>query len=166
MLTVLDVARYFLAVADEDAGEYVSHLKLQKLCYYAQGFNLAITNAPLFAEEIEAWQHGPVVPHLWREYADYGSGVIPKPENVAMSSYDATCAGLLDEIREVYGQFSAWKLRDMTQDEPPWADAWTRGANTIISHEDMKKYFETLLIEDGVPQAGKILARFGEGRPA
>ena len=41
MLSALDVARYLLAITDEEAGEYISHLKLQKLCYYAQGFNLA-----------------------------------------------------------------------------------------------------------------------------
>lgn len=166
VLTALDIARYFLAVTDEDAGEYLSHPNLQKLCYYAQGFNLAILKTPLFQETIQSWQHGPVVADLWQEFTEFGSGVIPIPETVDMSIYPTSCSDMLDEIREVYGQFSAWKLRDMTQDEPPWSNAWVRGPRTVISHDALKHYFSTLLVEEGVPPAGKILARLGEGRPA
>jgi hypothetical protein len=35
MLSCYDVAQYFLAKADEDAGDLMSNLKLQKLVYYA-----------------------------------------------------------------------------------------------------------------------------------
>ena len=166
MLTALDIARYFLAVTDEDAGEYLSHPNLQKLCYYAQGFNLAILKAPLFQETIEAWQHGPVVPDLWQKFTDFGSGIVPRPDTIDMSIYSATCSEMLDEIREVYGQFSAWKLRDMTRDETPWESAWAQGPRTVISHDSMKEYFSTLLVEEGLPSTGKILVRLGEGRPA
>ena len=42
MLTVNDVARYFLALSnDEESGELMSNLKLQKLVYYAQGFHFS-----------------------------------------------------------------------------------------------------------------------------
>jgi uncharacterized phage-associated protein len=37
MLSCYDVAQYFLSKADEDAGDLMSNLKLQKLVYYAQG---------------------------------------------------------------------------------------------------------------------------------
>ena len=146
MLTANDVARYFLAITDEDAGEYISHLKMQKLCYYAQGFSLAINRAPMFLEEIEAWQHGPVVPELWQKYQRHGPSFIPRPDDVDIDLYNAGTRELLDEVYEVYGQFSAWKLRNMTHDEPPWAEAWARGPNTTISHESMKVYFDTLCI--------------------
>ena len=36
-LTARDVAGYFLASVDEDSGDNLSNLKLQKLLYYAQG---------------------------------------------------------------------------------------------------------------------------------
>ena len=62
-LSCYDVAQYFLAKADEDAGDLMSNLKLQKLVYYAQGFALVLLEKPLFPERIEAWIHGPVVPH-------------------------------------------------------------------------------------------------------
>ncbi len=68
MLSCYDVAQYFLAKADEDAGDLMSNLKLQKLMYYAQGFSLALCNKPLFPERIEAWIHGPVISALYHEY--------------------------------------------------------------------------------------------------
>lgn len=60
MLTCFDVADYFLTQSnetqsnDENSGDFLSNLKLQKLVYYAQGFSLALLNRPLFNEEIEA----------------------------------------------------------------------------------------------------------------
>lgn len=146
MLSAHDVARYFLALTDQDESESISHLKLQKLCYYAQGFHLALYGDALFPEEIEAWQHGPVVPKLWYVYQNYGSGQIPKPDDLDFEIYDSDQRELLNEVYEIYGQFSAWKLRNMTHDEPPWAEAWAKGPNTPISHESMKEYFNTLCI--------------------
>lgn len=55
MLTCFDAADYFLSKIDEDAGDVITNLKLQKLVYYAQGFSLALCGRPLFAERIEAW---------------------------------------------------------------------------------------------------------------
>lgn len=144
MLSVLDVARYFLVTQDEDAGESITNLKLQKLCYYAQGFHLAIFDTPLFPEPIEAWQHGPVVEVLWRAYRDYGSGPIPKPEDVDISLYDNDTVELLDEVNVVYGQYSAWKLRNLTHEEPPWKEA-AASTSGIISPETMRAYFKTLV---------------------
>ena len=51
--TAHDVALYFLAIQDDE--EAISNLKLQKLLYYAQGFNLALTGEPLSAERAEVW---------------------------------------------------------------------------------------------------------------
>ncbi len=68
MICVFDVAEYFLSLADEEAGDFLSNLKLQKLVYYAQGFHLALFNRPLFMAAIHAWQHGPVVPELYHAY--------------------------------------------------------------------------------------------------
>jgi hypothetical protein len=70
------VARFFLSVTDPEDND-VSNLKLQKLCYYAQGLCTAMRGAPLFADRIEAWDHGPVVPNLYHQYKQYGSQPIP-----------------------------------------------------------------------------------------
>ncbi len=143
MLSCYDVAKYFLSLTDEDAGDLISNLKLQKLVYYAQGFHLAIFAKPLFLEPIEAWSHGPVIPVLYHSYKHYGSGNIPPQDDMVFSIYTQDTRELLDEIYSVFGQFSAWKLRNMTHEEPPWRDASATAG--IIGHDALKEYFKTQL---------------------
>jgi uncharacterized phage-associated protein len=143
MLSVRKVAEYLLAKADDSAGDGISNLKLQKLVYYAQGFHLALHGAPLFAAPIEAWEHGPVVPELYHAYKHHGSGNIPVPGTFDPESYEKAEAGLLDEVYDVFGQYSAWKLRDMTHEERPWIEAHQNGEHgRVISHVAMRDYFK------------------------
>lgn len=146
MHTVSSVAKYFLSLSDEEAGDTISNLKLQKLLYYAQGFHLALKDNPLFAEPIEAWTHGPVVPVVYQSYKHAGASAISRPEGFDAAEIDADTRSILDEVREVYGQFSAWKLRDMTHLEAPWIDAYEAGPSTTIQHSGLKKYFRTRLV--------------------
>jgi len=139
MLSCYDVAQYFLAKADEEAGDLMSNLKLQKLVYYAQGFALAVLDRPLFPERIEAWTHGPVVSALYHEYKSYGADAIPSPRELDFSKYDQETRELLDEVYIVYGQFAAWKLRNMTHQEPPWRDT---PEGQEITHDALRAYFK------------------------
>lgn len=53
--------------------ESLTPMKLQKLCYYAQGIYMATQDGePLFEEDFEAWTYGPVIPALYDEYKEYG----------------------------------------------------------------------------------------------
>ncbi len=138
-----NVAQYFLAQISEECGDTISNLKLQKLLYYAQGFHLAITDKPLFTEHLRAWDHGPVVPSVYHEYKSHGAGAIPKPQGVDFSKFTKMTRGVLDDVYRVYGQFSAWKLRNLTHNEPPWADA---GKDGVISRDSLRSYFRTQII--------------------
>jgi uncharacterized phage-associated protein len=135
------VADYFLALTNEDEGDLISNLKLQKLMYYAQGLHLAVRDAPIFPERIEAWRHGPVVPELYYAKKDFGSGPLPKPENIDFSQYDDATRSILDEVYSVFGQFAAWKLANMTHEEEPWKEAAENC--TEISHESLKTFFRS-----------------------
>lgn len=148
MLSAKKVAEYFLAKTEPDYEEYISNLKLQKILYYAQGFYLAIHNKRLFADSIEAWTHGPVVETLYHEYKESGSKAIDPPESIDLSIYNKETTDLLDEVWQVYGQYSAYKLRNLTHEEPPWKDAFKRTPGNLISPDSMRKYFKTLLIDD------------------
>lgn len=153
MATVFDVARYILSRQDQNAGDTISNMKLQKLVYYAQGFALAITGKPLFQEVIEAWEHGPVAPALYREYKQYEAGAIPPPsestEQLA-APFDDNQLEILGEVCTVYGQYSAWKLRNFTHEESPWLNRYKQPNNTI-THADMRDYFSTCLVGDHDP---------------
>jgi uncharacterized phage-associated protein len=52
MLTCFDIANYFLSLVEEDSGDLMTNLKLQKLVYYAQGFWLALQGQLLFQQHI------------------------------------------------------------------------------------------------------------------
>ena len=136
-----DVAQYFLSLVDEDEGDFISNLKLQKLLYYAQGMHLAMFDEPLFDEHIEAWAHGPVVRKVYDEYAICGANPIPRPSELNLEMLDQDMRDFLDEVYSVFGQYDAWKLREMTHEEPPWRDTYKEGQNKIIPHARMKEYF-------------------------
>lgn len=146
-LSCFDVAKYFLTQVDEDAEDFITNLKLQKLSYYSQGLYLAINDEPLFPETIEAWQHGPVVPSLYHKYKEYGANPIPIPEDIDFSLFNAEIRELLDEVYCVYGQFSPWKLRDMTHAETPWIEAYQKG-DSVISLASMSKFFKNQLADN------------------
>lgn len=141
-----DVANYFLSLKDEDSGDLISNLKLQKLIYYAQGLHLALMHSPLFSESLVAWEHGPVVDSLYHKYKEHGAGDIPKPTDYEIEIIDEGTQDLLDEVWIVFGQFSGWKLTNMTHEEAPWKEAFEKCQGSEISHESLKEYFSTQLI--------------------
>jgi len=141
-VTAHEIAKYFVSLVDEEAGDSISNLKLQKLLYYAQGGFLAVYDKPMFPEAIKAWAHGPVVPQVYHEYKEFGGGPIPVTQ-VDLSRYSAQIREVLDEVNSVYGQFTASKLRAMTHSEPPWRDT---PQSETISLEKMKEFFKTLVI--------------------
>ena len=145
MTSAMGIAKYFLSLGDEEAGDTISNLKLQKLLYYAQGFHLAVFGSPLFEDEIEAWTHGPVVPSVYHEFKNYGGSTIPGQAGFDPADISEETRGLLDEVYNVYGQFSAWKLRNMTHEEEPWKNAYDSMPGGIISNNSMKEYFSTLV---------------------
>jgi len=136
------IACYFLSKVDEEAGDCISNLKLQKLLYYAQGFVLALTDKKLFENNIRAWQHGPVIQDVYEVYSQYKAQCIPKPTEIDLSAINRNLRvkEILDDVYDVYGQFSAWKLRNMTHDEKPWLET---AQNEIISVDLMREFFKT-----------------------
>lgn len=138
----IEIAKAILKLADPEVGDIISNLKLQKLLYYVQGFSLAMHDKPIFEEEVRAWEYGPVVVEVYQEYKEYGSGAIPV-DNIELSQkITAEEKKLICEVYDVYGQFSALKLMQLTHDESPWKNTVRNG---VIPHEAMKSYFKTCL---------------------
>ena len=146
LVTALDVANYILWLDDRFEGsEGITPLKLQKLVYYCQGFHLAMFDQNLFNDEIQAWLHGPVVEDLYHHFKSAGDNIVEPPHDINLDLFTSEQLELLDEVIESYGQFSAWRLRNMTHEESPWKNAYVAGKNNPISLRDMKSYFETQL---------------------
>lgn len=141
--TALQVAKWFLAynrnAMNDEGADYISNLKLQKLLYYAQGSFLAVKDKPLFTDEIVAWQHGPVVENIYHEYKANGANGIRFDEDFDFSQFTDEENELLSEVYDTFGQYSAWKLRNMTHNEAPWKST---SLNSVISQEKIKQYFK------------------------
>ena len=146
--TADNVAKWFL-VNNKARGlgtnvEYITNLKLQKLLYYAQGCHLAIYGKPLFNEPIVAWTYGPVVESVYRTYKRFG--------DFGISEFDTCTDSFSDDEKkiligtdETFGQFSAWKLVEMTHNEAPWKET---PRNEIIPVDKIKAYFEKNYVEE------------------
>ncbi|MCK5537110.1 MAG: SocA family protein [Thiomargarita sp.] len=143
MISVFEISQSFLLLDDNNDGEGLTNLKLQKLVYYAQGFYLAMFDKPLFAEPIEAWTHGPVVPKLYHAYKQYGQDCVPISDDFSLEQLNHEIFELLNEVYCVFGQYTAWKLRDMTHEELPWKNHEYEGS--MIPHSELKSYFKTRL---------------------
>ncbi|AOX46778.1 Panacea domain-containing protein [Microbacterium sp. BH-3-3-3] len=65
MANLNDVAAYVL---QHFRNQSISTMKLQKLCYIAQGWSLALRRRRLFDAHFEAWRNGPVAPGLYANH--------------------------------------------------------------------------------------------------
>src|SRR5260370_13471552 len=72
------VANEFLELAKKD-GQQLTQMQLQKLVYFAYGWYLAITGTRLIDERVEAWQWGPVVPSIYKEFKRFRSSSVREP---------------------------------------------------------------------------------------
>jgi uncharacterized phage-associated protein len=144
-----DVADYILTLSCPEEGDLMSNLKIQKLCYYAAGVAAALredNSQPLFDEDVQAWLHGPVVPSLYRRFKEHGDGAIPcESIEVELDNFHPSDRFLLESIYENFAQYSGWKLRQMTHDEPPWKNAYVEGKNKVITLDSMSDYFKDIL---------------------
>ena len=145
------MAKWFINRVDRDSGDDITHLKLQKLLYYAQAWHLANFEAPLFNEEIKAWTHGPVVPSVWHLYKD--RGWLPL-EAEASPQIDKDTTAFLEKVFSAYGGFTAKKLEQMTHAEKPWLEA--RGSLPLeakcdvpIKRDTMRDYYAARLNQNG-----------------
>ncbi len=135
---VSDIANKIISKTDLEHGDTISNLKLQKMLYYQQGFHLAYFGTPLFDEEIVAWQYGPVVPSVYKEYKSFESNSISTSKEPISLSKDEE--ELFDNVYEEYNQFSAVALMKMTHEESPWKNT---AINSVISQEKMMSFFKT-----------------------
>lgn len=151
--SAMDIAIWFLAKNRrkdrEDDGEKdgLTNLKLQKLLYYAQGAYMHCNNGePLFSEEIEAWQHGPVVPEVYQAFKQYGSNDIYFEEDYDFSSIDEKTTKVLDFVYDNMAIYSAWYLRNLTHEERPWLETprgrrISKGLINSFFHDNFKDIF-------------------------
>jgi putative zinc finger/helix-turn-helix YgiT family protein len=137
--------RYLLMQTSE-----ITPLALQKLLYFAQGFQKAFADIFIFEEDCEAWMHGPVYRNIYEKYKCYGFNPIEEKdlsfENINLSEDEKE---LLDHIILYFGCYSGKVLESMTHLEKPWRVArsglkdW-ESSDRIIEKEEISSYFNSV----------------------
>lgn len=138
-----------------DEGKFVTQMKLQKLVYFAHGYHLAKYGVPLIKENFQAWKFGPVVPEIYNDFKLYGSKLItdtasftPSDTYKQRSLLNSESIDSINYTWEVLKDFSAMALSYWThQPQTPWSKVYDPDQkSTPISNEEIKNYFEGLLI--------------------
>lgn len=124
---------------------------LQKLLYFIQGIYCALFGRPMFAEDCEAWIHGPVYPEVYDLFKDFKYNPI---DDVRFAILDGTVDELtkdeqkvIDLVVNTFGIYSGKVLERITHNETPWKNARKGYGDGIpskepLSKESIKTYYE------------------------
>jgi len=149
MADAKQIADWIVRYSWNDLGAPVDPMSLEKLIYYAQWLHLVLHDAPLFPDEILAWQKGPVVPSVWQHYSAFGwASIIPGDDEDA-SALPSGVESFLKQVVGFFGRYTAVLLSQATHLERPWADARDgvppdRASGNVIAQMTMKRYYEDL----------------------
>lgn len=114
MAKALNIANYFIEIANRVDENDLTNLKLQKILYFAQRDHFRNTQSVLFEDKIEAWKYGPVVPDVYHRYKYCGNFPITLADIPQDMSEEIPEKDFLDGIWIKYGIYSANKLVQIT----------------------------------------------------
>jgi len=133
----LDIANTFIEIG-KDQPVSNTNMKLQKLSYYAQGWYLAVTNKPLFDEDFEKWDLGPVCPILYEKFKHKKAAPIICGDIGGDIIEDERILAFINKIWEMYGGFTGIELSKLSHNESPWIEA---EYYKIIPKQKIKEFF-------------------------
>ncbi|MDQ9009051.1 DUF4065 domain-containing protein [Acinetobacter gerneri] len=130
-----------------EKGLYFTQMQLLKLVYIAHGWYLAVSDAPLINNQVEAWKYGPVISDLYQVVKVFGSEQIKGDliNNPVAFSDDAET--VMDFVIRNYGSFSAFKLSEITHaPNTPWSETFNQdgGWAEVITNGAIQKHYREL----------------------
>lgn len=143
MVSIRNVAKRILS--SRETG--VSTMKLHKLCYFIQGWYLAINGERMFPEGFEAWDYGPVSAEL--EEIFRGRSYISCDDEGFAAVVDNLTGYqkyFVDTILGIYEQYAALQLADMVRNHRAWAEAYKEGHKVKISQDAITREFSDMLL--------------------
>ncbi len=143
----IELADWFLRKVNRPAGDTLNLMKLQVLLYFSEAWSLAVYERELFAEEIQAWDHGPVVQSVWDRLSIKGWDDLEAEDLNSPAELDAETEALLHDVFQAYAEFPNSELDKMVQKDKPWKEArqglppWDLTKRTI-SKETMAQFYK------------------------
>ena len=146
MRTANDIADWIVRYSADELGAPVDPMSLEKLTYYAQAFHLALSDEPLFGDEVQAWKWGPVVPAVYKRYQAFGASPIFPDADIPAAVVAQKISEFLSQIVGFFRQYTASTLSRATHLEEPWAEV-SGVAENVILQRDMKAFYRALMSE-------------------
>ncbi|GLQ92567.1 Panacea domain-containing protein [Dyella acidisoli] len=149
------VANYILDFCTEK-NRRITNLALQKIIYFCHVWTLIELHRPLVKQDFEAWQFGPVLQHVYREFKDFDKHPINrrairldrKTGDLVVVEYDfdAELTALLPRIVDFYSQMGAGDLVEISHVVGgPWDMVWNHAApinpGMIIDNELILEFY-------------------------
>jgi len=162
MATPIQVANTFISRYGQT--DDLTHMKLQKLVFFADGWKVGFNGESLVNERPQVWRYGPVFRSLYNALTGYGntpikSAVVVNPftGNVPIINHNDQDddSRLIDWIWDKYGRYSAMELsRDTHAMGTPWHTMAQRynfnvPFNLEIPNEVIQPYFRGLAAAEG-----------------
>ena len=132
----IDVAQHIY-----DTKGWVNSWRLQKLTYYSQAWALVWTGRPLFAEPIQAWQDGPVAPHLRTTCMYYTTPMSMSIKGADSSNLSSDAKAMVESVLAFYGELKRESIVNLTHSEAPWDSVYVEGHNVEITRDSMLRYY-------------------------
>lgn len=128
----------------------ITPLALQKTLYYCQGFSLGFFGEVLFADDCQAWEHGPVYSNIYQKYKTYIYHPIVLDDSIPEGVLSTTEKIIADNVIKYFGCYSGKVLEAFTHSEEPWIIARKnipagQRSNEIITKESIKQYFQKVI---------------------
>ncbi len=117
----------------------VSNLKLQKMLYFMWIEYHKRTNKALFLDSFYAWQFGPVVPEVYREYCVYGG----RPINIRCKT--SILGNDVEQLNDIIDQYVDIPVNILVEKTHTPGKPWDR---TYKSGLGNRKAIPFYLIED------------------
>lgn len=129
MVSAIRAADFFVQEAVRDGIPDMTNLKLNKLLYFAQVISLQKTGKPLFPEDIEAWDYGPVVRDVYFEFKDNDNRPIREPSAAVNDSmFTQEEKDILTDAFVALAENKAYPLMARThKNGSPWDKVYNSG---------------------------------------
>jgi uncharacterized phage-associated protein len=152
MTTVNDVAAHVL----HHFGGSISTMKLQKICFFSQGWSLALRGKTLFDEDFQAWRDGPVCYELFDHHRrQFRVAEWPWGNRKALTEKQRI---VVDAALDSFDALTGLQLSELThRSGSPWSVTRKRSgvgegqaSSLVIPKDLMRNYFAAELGVDRV----------------
>lgn len=138
-----DVANYIIGLPEKlNNGVLMSNLRIQRVLYFVQLFYLRDTGTVFFADDIEAWKYGPVVPTVYKNFSVFGAMpimILQQDWEAAKKAISQEDQAFIDSVLEKTKGFKYYQLIDITRNHRAWISSYWNIDHTITLDKLLKE---------------------------